>query len=141
MVLGGLDELWVGGQTCQQGASVHGGGQPPGVRGFGQGRAGGVLPTSSLRWGLAAGRPDILVVAAEGLVKVVQEGKMVGLSACGAVGRHTQADIGGGGQKEGAWGGQGDNDLLCGGDQDKRAATAIGCDVNKWLSCLCFLKN
>ena len=37
------------------------------------------LPTSSLHWGLAAGRPDSLVVAAEGLVKVVQEGKMVGL--------------------------------------------------------------
>ena len=37
------------------------------------------LPTSSLHWSLAAGRPDSLVVAAEGLMKVVQEGKMVGL--------------------------------------------------------------
>ena len=39
----------------------------------------GSLAPSDLHWGLAAGRPDILVVAAEGLVKVVQEGKMVGL--------------------------------------------------------------
>ena len=41
------------------------------------------LPTSSLDWGLAAGRPDSLVVAAEGLVKVVQEGTMVGLLQVG----------------------------------------------------------
>ena len=37
------------------------------------------LPTSSLHWGLAAGRPDSLVVAAEGLMKVLQKGNMVGL--------------------------------------------------------------
>ena len=41
------------------------------------------LPTSSLQWGLAFGRPDSLVVTAEGLVKVVQEGKMVGLLQVG----------------------------------------------------------
>ena len=34
------------------------------------------LQTSFLHWGLAAGRPDSLVVATEGLVKVVQEGKI-----------------------------------------------------------------
>ena len=59
------------------------------------------LQTSFLHWGLAAGRPDSLVVAADGLVKVVQECKM-GAPAGGAVGRLTQADRGGGGQKEGA---------------------------------------
>ena len=41
------------------------------------------LPTSSLHWVLAAGRPDSLVVAAEGLLKVVQEGKVVGLLQVG----------------------------------------------------------
>ena len=41
------------------------------------------LPTSSLHLGLAAIKPDRLVVAAVGLVQVVQEGKMVGLLRVG----------------------------------------------------------
>ena len=37
------------------------------------------LLTSSLQWGLAAGRTDSLVVAAVKLVEVVKEGEVVGL--------------------------------------------------------------
>ena len=57
---------------------VHGGGQLPGVRGVGQGRAAG-------KPGQAPGcfLPDMLVVAAEGLVDVEQEDKVLGLLQMG----------------------------------------------------------
>ena len=41
VVLVGAAEPWGGGQAGQQAAPVHSGGQSPGVRGVGQGRAGG----------------------------------------------------------------------------------------------------
>ena len=41
MVLEGAAEPWVGGQAGQQAAPVQGGGQQPGVRGVGKGRAAG----------------------------------------------------------------------------------------------------
>ena len=66
------------------------------------------LPTSSLHKGLAAGRPDSLLVAAEGLVEMVQEGKMVGLLQVGLLAGTLEQfeEVG-----EEDWGGQRDNDL------------------------------
>ena len=57
---------------------VQGGGQLPGYRGVGQGRASG-------KPGQAPGclLPDMLVVAAKGLVDVEQEDKVVGLLQMG----------------------------------------------------------
>ena len=43
----------------------------------------GRLPTSSLHWGLAAGRTDSLFVAAAKLAEVVQEREVVGLLKAG----------------------------------------------------------
>ena len=63
--------LALGGAAEPQGQVVQGGGQLPSVRGVGQGRAAG-------KPGQAPGcfLPDILVVAAEGLVDVEQEDKV-----------------------------------------------------------------
>ena len=64
----------LGGAIEPQGQVVQGGGQLPGVRGVGQGRAAGKpgqAPCCFL--------PDKLVVAAEGLVDVEQEDKVLGL--------------------------------------------------------------
>ena len=63
-----------GGAAQPQGQVVQGGGQLPGVRGVGQGRAAGEP-------GQAPGcfLPNMLVVAAEGLVDVKQEDIMLGL--------------------------------------------------------------
>ena len=63
-----------GGAAEPQGQVVQGGGQLPSVRGVGQGRAAG-------KPGQAPGcfLPDMLVVAAEGLVDVEQEYKALGL--------------------------------------------------------------
>ena len=62
------------GAAQPQGQVVQGGGQLPGVRGVGQGRAAGEP-------GQAPGcfLPNMLVVAAEGLVDVKQEDIMLGL--------------------------------------------------------------
>ena len=67
-----------GGAAEPQGQVVQGGGQLPSVRGVGQGRAAG-------KPGQAPGcfLPDMLVVAAEGLVDVEQEGKVLGLLQMG----------------------------------------------------------
>ena len=67
-----------GGAAEPQGQVVQGGGQLPGVRGVGQGRAAG-------KPGQAPGcfLPDMLVVAAEGLVDVEQEDKVLGLLQMG----------------------------------------------------------
>ena len=54
-----------------QGKVFQGGGQLPGDRGIGQGRAADQAPGCLL--------PDMLVVAAEGLVDVEQEDKVSGL--------------------------------------------------------------
>jgi hypothetical protein len=56
-----------GGVADPQGQVVHGGGQPP--RGVGKGRAAGKPGQAPACW-----PPDMLVVAAEGLVDVEQEG-------------------------------------------------------------------
>ena len=63
--------LALGGAAEPQGQVVQGGGQLPSVRGVGQGRAAG-------KPGQAPGYflPDMLVVAAEGLVDVEQEDKV-----------------------------------------------------------------
>ena len=61
-----------------QGQVVQGGGQLPRVRGAGQGRAAG-KPGQALGCFL----PDMLVVAAEGLVDVEQEDKMFELLQMG----------------------------------------------------------
>ena len=60
-----------------QGQDVLGGGQLPSVRGVGQGRAAG-------KPGPSHGRllPDMIVVAAEGLLDVEQEDIQLGLLAC-----------------------------------------------------------
>ena len=67
-----------GGAAEPQGQVVQGGGQLPSVRGVGQGRAAG-------KPGQAHGcfLPDMLVVAAEGLVDVEQEDKVLGLLQMG----------------------------------------------------------
>ena len=67
-----------GGAAEPQGQVVQGGGQIPSVRGVGQGRAAG-------KHGQAPGcfRPDMLVVAAEGLVDVEQEDKVLWLLQMG----------------------------------------------------------
>ena len=67
-----------GGAAEPQGQVVQGGGQLPSVRGVGQGRAAG-------KPGQAPGcfLPDMLVVAAEGLVDVEQEDKVLGLLQMG----------------------------------------------------------
>ena len=59
-----------GGAAEPKGPVVQGGGQLPGVRGVGQ--------------GLAAAKPDMLVVAAEGLVDVEQQDKVLGLCRWGS---------------------------------------------------------
>ena len=63
-----------GGAAEPQGQVVQGGGQLPSVRGVGQGRAAG-------KPGQAPGcfLPDMLVVAAEGLVDVEKEDKVLGI--------------------------------------------------------------
>ena len=63
-----------GGAAEPQGQVVHGGGQLPSVRGVGQGWAAG-------KPGQAPGcfLPDMLVVAAEGLVDVEKENKVLGI--------------------------------------------------------------
>ena len=58
-----------GGAAESQGQVVRGGGQLPSNRGVGQGRAAGKPGQAPACW-----LPDILVVAAEGLVDVEQEG-------------------------------------------------------------------
>ena len=65
-----------GGAAEPQGQVLQGGGQLPSVRGVGQGRAAGKPEP-----GQAPGcfLPDMLVVAAEGLVDVEQEDKALGL--------------------------------------------------------------
>ena len=65
-----------GGAAEPQGQVVQGGGQLPSVRGVGQGLAAG-------KPGQAPGcfLPDMLVVAAEGLVDVEQEDKVLGILA------------------------------------------------------------
>ena len=69
------------------------------------------LLTFSLHWGLSAGRPDSLVVATEGLVKVVQEGKLLGLLQVRLLaGVLKQIEEVGGRRREP--GVDGDNDLL-----------------------------
>ena len=67
-----------GGAAEPQGQVVQDGGQLPSVRGVGQGRAAG-------KPGQAPGcfLPDMLVVAAEGLVDVEQEDKVLGLLQMG----------------------------------------------------------
>ena len=67
-----------GGAAEPQGHVVKGGGQLPSVSGVGQGRAAG-------KPGQAHGcfLPDMLVVAAEGLVDVEQEDKVLGLLQMG----------------------------------------------------------
>ena len=99
-----------GGAAEPQGQVVQGGGQLPSVRGVGQGLAAG-------KPGQAPGcfLPDMLVVAAEGVVDVDQEDNVLGLLQIGLL------QIG----------------LLQMGllaymlEQLERATTAIGCDVNK----------
>ena len=66
-----------GGAAEHQGQAVHGG-QLPGDRGVGQGWAAGQAPGCLL--------PDMLVVAAEGLVDVEQEDKVLGLLQMGLLG-------------------------------------------------------
>ena len=63
-----------GGASEPQGQVVQGGGQLPGDRGVGQGRA-------AVKPGQAPGclLPDMLVVAAEGLLDVEREDKVLGL--------------------------------------------------------------
>ena len=63
-----------GGAAEPQGQVVQGGGQLPSVRGVGHGRAAG-------KPGQAPGcfLPDMLVVAAEGLVDVKKEDKVLGI--------------------------------------------------------------
>ena len=69
------------------------------------------LLTSSLHWGLADGWPDSLVVAAEGLMKVVQESKLLGLLQVRLLaGILKQIEEVGGRRREP--GVDGDNDLL-----------------------------
>ena len=67
-----------GGAAEPQGQVVQGGGQLPSVRGVGQGRAAG-KPGQSPGCFL----PDMLVVAAEGLVNVEQEDEVLGLLQMG----------------------------------------------------------
>ena len=67
-----------GGAAEPQGQVVQGCGKLPGVRGVGQGRAAG-KPGQSPGCFL----PDMLVVAAEGLVDVEQEDKVLGLLQVG----------------------------------------------------------
>ena len=57
-----------------QGQVVQGGGQLPSDRGVGQGRAAGKPGQAPACW-----LPEMLAVAAEGLVDVEQEGKEFGL--------------------------------------------------------------
>ena len=67
-----------GGAAEPQGQVVQGGGQLPNVGGVGQGRAAGKPGQAPACW-----LPDMLVVAAEGLVDVEQEGKVLGLLQMG----------------------------------------------------------
>ena len=67
-----------GGVAEPQGQVVQGGGQLPGDRGVGQGRAAGKPGQAPCCW-----LPDMLVVAPEGLVDVEQEGKVLGLLQMG----------------------------------------------------------
>ena len=64
-----------GGAAEPQGQVVQGGGQLPSEWGVGQGQAAGQAPGCLL--------PDMLVVAAEGLVDVEQENKVLGLLQMG----------------------------------------------------------
>ena len=67
-----------GGAAEPQGQVVQGGGQLPSDRGVGQGRAAGKPGQAPACW-----LPDMLVVAAEELVDVEQEGKVLGLLQMG----------------------------------------------------------
>ena len=62
-----------GGAAEPQGQVVQGGGQLPGDRGVGQGRAAGKPGQAPACW-----LPDMLLVAAEGLVSMEQEGNVLG---------------------------------------------------------------
>ena len=67
-----MDTYGVPGGTAEpQGQAVQVGGQLPSDRGVGQGRAAGKPGQARACW-----LPDMLVVAAEGLVDVEQEGKV-----------------------------------------------------------------
>ena len=100
---------------------------------------------------LAAGRTDSLVVAAAKLAEKELEGEVVGLLHVGLWAgtlEHSERvrEGSGEGRRPGVDTGQGDNELLLEGDQlthlwYKRAATGPGCDVNKWISHLCIMKN
>ena len=70
-----------GGAAEHQGQVVHGGAQLPRVRGVGQGQAAGKPGQAPGKPGQAPGcfLPDMLEVAAEGLVDVEQEEKVLGL--------------------------------------------------------------
>ena len=68
----------LGGAAEPQGQVVQGGGQLPGVRGVGQSRVAG-KPCQAPGCLL----PDMLVVAAEGLVDVEKEDKVLGLLQIG----------------------------------------------------------
>ena len=67
-----------GGAAEPQGQVVQGGGQLPSVKGVGQSRAAGKPGQASACW-----LPDMLVVAAERLVDMEQEGKVLGLLQMG----------------------------------------------------------
>ena len=67
-----------GGAAEPQGQVVQGGGQLPSDRGVGQGREAGKPGQALACW-----LPDMLVVAADGLVDVKQEGKVLGLLQTG----------------------------------------------------------
>ena len=67
-----------GGAAEPQGQVAQGGGQLPGDRGVGQGRTAGKPGQPPGCW-----LPDMLVVAAEGLVDMEQEGKVLGLLQMG----------------------------------------------------------
>ena len=67
-----------GGTAEPQGHVVQGGGQLPSDRDVGQGRAAGKPGQAP-----ACLLPDMIVVAAEGLVDVEQEGKVLGLLQMG----------------------------------------------------------
>ena len=105
------------------------------------------LNISSLHWGLVAGWPDMLVMAAEGLVEVMQEGEVVGLLqvemwVC-TVEQLEEVEAGEVRRPEV----DGETMTCCEEETQathlsyKRTATAIGCEVNKWLSHLCIMNN
>ena len=67
-----------GGTAEPQGQVVKGAGQLPSDRGVGQGQTAGKPGQAPASW-----LPDMLVVAAEGLADVEQEGKVLGLLQMG----------------------------------------------------------